>query len=126
MEGMKDAFLRMVRAARKIDKLGDAYLKADVDNGNVLMDAYGDIADAIYCIVGEHTEDFESSVTYTALTAPILTDERRALILLAEYNKHHPEQPVVDMPKPNLISPESMRKMMERNGGYMTPEGDWS
>ena len=123
MNGIKDAISRIVAAAMRLR----ATMKNYVDNGvddNPLFEIWGDILDSIYALLEEHTETFEESVTYTVMTAPCLNNERRTKMLWAEYVKRHPEQPVVQ-PPPITISPEGMKEMMKRNGGYMTPEGDW-
>jgi len=36
---------------------------------------YGEIADAIYCILDEHTDSFEESVTYAVMNDPLTPDE---------------------------------------------------
>ena len=122
MNGIKDALLRMVRAARETEALQKQYLEVGLDD-NPVFEIWGNIVDAVYALVGEHTETVEESVTWTVLKAPILSDERRAEMLYAEHLKHNPE---FKMPKPNILEREEMRKMVRENGGYMTPEGDWS
>lgn len=119
MNEMKDALLRMVRAATMTKEMADAYLKVGLDD-NKLMSIYGEIAETIYGLIGEHTETYNESVTCLALTTPILTDERRVELLFFEWKKNHAQ------PTPNTIESEEMRKMHKENGGYMTPEGDWS
>jgi hypothetical protein len=52
----------------------------------------GDIADAIYYAVGEHSDDFDKSVTFNVLENKSLTNEECTNILMFEYNKHfHPD-----------------------------------
>lgn len=122
MNEMKDALLRMVRAATMTKEMADAYLKVGLDD-NKLMSIYGEIAETIYGLIGEHTETYNESVTCLALTTPILTDERRTEILYSEWKKNHTE-----LPKPNVCTTAEIFKMFNENGGYMheTPEGDWS
>lgn len=122
MNNVKDALLRMVRAGRKAERMLDAYLEVGL-NENTINEVYGHILDAIYNLIGEHTNDIESSVTHLAMTTPLLTDDRRVEILMAEYRKN-----IVDQPSPNTIEPDKMREMTKANGGYLyeTPEGDWS
>lgn len=116
MEAIKDALLRMVRAGKKINKMKDAFLDVGL-NDVPLADAYGDICDAIYYIVGEHTNEYKESVTYITMAAPILSDERRTEMLMSEYRNNHPEQ--VEQPKPNTIERDEMEQMVKQNGGYM-------
>lgn len=124
MNEIKDALLRMVTSAIATKKMADAYLTVGLDD-NTLHKIYGDICDAIYYLIGEHMEDFSKSVTYLSVTAPFLTDERRAELLWSEYVRNHPVVHV-DQPKPLTITREQMRHMTELNGGYMSPEGDWT
>ena len=118
MKEIKDALLRMVRAGRSTKEMCDCFVQAGLDD-NKLFEIYGEIADAIYGLLGERTQTYEESVTYIALTTPILTDERRAEMLYSEWKKNHASQPA-----PNTIEPDEMQKMTEENGGYMAPEGD--
>lgn len=123
MNEIKDALLRMVNSAIATKKMADAYLTVGLDD-NTLHKIYGDICDAIYYLVGERMEDFSKSVTCLAVTAPFLTDERRAELLWSEYVRNHPVVHV-DQPKPHTITREECEKMFRKNGGYMSPEGDW-
>jgi len=124
MDGMKDALLRMVRVARKAKELDEALLKMGYDE-TPYNDIYGEIAEAIYHLVGEDTKAIEESVTYTAITAPYLCDERRAAMLHHAYIRNCCPDFQPKQPKPNTIEPEAFRKMVKKNGGYQTPEGDW-
>lgn len=124
MNEVKDALFKMVKAGIKLSGLMTNYADCGIDD-SPMFDVWGDILDGIYALLGEHTDTIEESVTYTVMTAPYLNNERRTEMLWAEYVKRHPEQPVVQ-PQPITISPEGMREMMKRNGGYMTPEGDWT
>ena len=119
MDGIRDALLRLVKTALYVEKLSEAYVKIEnVDNP--MTEIYGQIASAIYDIVGEETEEYTDSVTYMALTTPIITEERRTELLMTAYRRNHPSQP-----SPNLMSSDGMKELYERNGGYMTPEGEW-
>lgn len=122
MNEIRDALLRMIRTAMFLKKMSEAYTTLGLDN-NPHHEAYGDMLDAIYYLIGEHMEEFDKSVTYLAATAPFLTDERRAELLLSEYIRNHQEQ--VQQPKPNTMERSEFRKMVKKNGGYQTPEGDW-
>ena len=119
MEGIKDALLRMIRSALTAQKMEYAYANVDLEK-NPMHKIYGDLVDAIYYLVGEHVDDITESETFTVMTSPILSDERRANILTYVYLKNHPTQP-----SPNLMSSDGMKELYERNGGYMTPEGEW-
>ena len=125
MERMKDALLRMVRAARKAKELDEALLKNGY-NDTPYSYIYGEIADAIYGIVGEKTEQIQDSVTYTVLNTPIMCDERRAALLYYAYMQNNCPNYQPKQPKPNTMEPEEFRKLAAENGGYMSPEGDWT
>lgn len=125
MTEIRDALLRMVKTAMFLKKMAEAYTTLGLDD-NPHHEAFGDLVDAIYYIVGEHTEEFEKSVTWLAVTAPILTEERRAELLMSEYRKNHPEGEA--QPRPITCTAAELFKIFNENGGYMreTPEGDWS
>lgn len=119
MEEIRDALLRMVQAAMATKRLQETYLKNGLDD-NPLFQIYGDVADAIYILIGEYTDTFEESTTHLALTVPALDDEHRVRVLMAEYKRNHPEQP-----RPCFIDTLKMRESVKQNGGYVAPEGDW-
>lgn len=121
MEEIRDALLRMYRSARLARKLA----KAMDDYDTPYHEIYGDLADAIYYLIGEHIEPFSESVTHCVLSSDILLEERAVSILYYIFKQNHPGQETVEQPKPNTISKEGMQKMYATNGGYMTPEGDW-
>lgn len=87
MENIRAALLRGVKAARELLKASNAMKACGYDN-NPFFDNYAKVADGIYYLIGEHTDTFEESVTYTALNAPILTDERRVELLLSVYRQN--------------------------------------
>ena len=122
MSEMRDALLRLIRAWTRSNTLLEAYTKANLDS-NMLFQTCGEIEEAICILVGEADEDLENSVTHTALTAPVLSEDRRVSMLIGKYEESHPA-----MPAPHLYSRDDMRKNVKKNGGYLyeTPEGGWS
>lgn len=122
MDNIKDALLRMVRAARNAKRLQETYLKNGLDD-NAAFQIYGDIADGIYYLIGEHTETFDDSATHRALTVPAFDDEHRVRLLMIEYKRNFPQQPA-----PRFMSREKMFENVRRVGGYsyQNPEGDWT
>ena len=118
MAEIKDVLLRMVSAARRAKHLDDELVKIGYSE-TPYADIYADISDAIYKLIGEHCETFETSITHTMLTAPFMDDERRAASLAYTYNENN------SIPKPDTIEPNEMKDMHNKNGGYMSPEGDW-
>lgn len=123
MNEIRDAILRMVRSALSAKKMADAYLAIGWDDCKPHQ-IYGDLLDAIYSLIGETVDEFNLSITYVAMTAPFLSDERRTEILMTEYEKNHPKSQV-EQAKPFFFSPEELRRMTENKSGYQTPEGDW-
>lgn len=91
MQNVKDALLREVDVCREMLKLHDAFASCGYYE-NPYWDNFSTAADGIYKLIGEHTETFEESITYLVLTAPYLTNGRRAEMLYAEYQKHNPVQ----------------------------------
>lgn len=91
MQNVKDALLREVDVCREMLKLHDAFASCGYPE-NPYWDNFSTAADGIYKLIGEHTETFEESITYLVLTAPYLTNKRRAEMLYAEYQKNNPVQ----------------------------------
>ena len=123
MNEIRDAILRMVRSALSAKKMADAYLAIGWDDCKPHQ-IYGDLLDAIYSLIGETVDEFNLSITYVAMTAPFLSDERRVKLLMSEYEKNHKDVNI-EQPKPYFFSPEEMRKMKKNKDGYQSPEGDW-
>lgn len=119
MDEIRDALLRMVKTTLFLKRMAEAYTVLGLDD-NPHHQAYGDMCDAIYSLVGEHTEEFDKSVTWIAVNAPFLTDGRRTELLMSEYEKHHYECPnyIPKQPKPNTVSRKEIEKMVKKNGGY--------
>ena len=78
--------LRLVRTARKAFE-ADARLREIGYETTPYWDIYCEVSDAIYDMLGENTETFDSSITYAVLNAETLNDEQRVLILISAYNK---------------------------------------
>ena len=55
MDYIRDALVRMVKAERQAYRLWDAINAAGYDDSSY-FDIAGNIGDAIYCLIGEHTE----------------------------------------------------------------------
>lgn len=122
MDNVRDALMRMVKAYNNGKKMLEAYCAVGL-NDNLIHEICIDIADGIYQLIGEHTEEWKDSVTSAVLTAPYLDDERRVGMLMAEYAKNFPVQP-----KPVFYTREQMKEDVKKTGGYLyeTPEGDWA
>jgi hypothetical protein len=125
MEISRDALLRVIYAARMSNAMAE--IVRTLANGykqeNKLDQIAGALADALCMINGEQLnpeEDFGNSRTYTWLFNSRTTDSEVAdeFIRMAENNR-----PV--QPKPNTISKEQFDELFHKNGGYMSPEGEW-
>jgi len=121
MDNICKVMEHMVNAGMEIQNLRGKFVRNDREK-DPLFEAWGELLEAIYCLVGEHKEMFNDSATSIVMNAPILSNERRTKMLMSEYRKHHPEQP-----KPDTVEPDQMRDMVRQNGGYRyeTPEGEW-
>lgn len=84
---MRDALLRMVKAARRASHVSNA-LNGIGYHGTPYTDIYGDVADAIYYLIGEETPEFSQSVTFLVLTNDRLSDSGRVDVLLKEYHRN--------------------------------------
>lgn len=132
MDEIRDVLACLIRAgmqARELDKK-----LTDCGYGNTPYGViYGEIAEAIYKLTGEHTEEFEHSVTHTALNAPLLCEERRTAILNHVYTQNHSQ------PRPHTfeMDPSDAERLVRTQGGYVsyakdgrasyeTPEGEWT
>ena len=121
MDEMKEAFRQLVRAWTKTNKVLGAYVEAGLDS-NMLFWVCGEIEQTLCILTGEADLDLEKTVTHAALTAPILSEDRRVKMLEAAYMEHHPAQPA-----PVIVRPDAIRNSVKQTGGYLheTPEGGW-
>ena len=67
----------------KAKKMNDAMEQLGFPD-NPYWDILGCISDAIYSLIGEDTQTFDESRTYSVLNNPDLTDEERVRILLGK------------------------------------------
>lgn len=119
MQNIKHALLRMVRVARDMKELSDAFRKMGFNDGP-MFDAYGNAMDAIYSLIGESVTEFESSLTYMCIVRDGLSDKECVEMLYDRFMKN------TEQPKPVTTERDEMRDLFKKNGGYMTPEGDWT
>ena len=137
---MKDALMRVIKAALRAKELDEKMLAMGYGK-TPYADIYGELADALFVICGEHTDRIDESVTYTVLNNPLLCLERRAAIL--EHVRISNTVSAPKMPAPNTCEPEEFEQLVRKNGGYSaktgyippheadekktgdTPEGEW-
>ena len=126
MTGIRDALTRMLKTTLFLKKTAEAYRVLGL-NDEVFNEAYGDMFDAIYYLVGEHTEEVENSATWRAVNTTVLNDDWKVEMLMTVFEKNRkasgtePKQP-----KPSFCTKAEQRRMFKENGGYMAPEGDWT
>ena len=82
----KDAFERLIRTAEKARHMDNEMAKIGYAN-SLYADIFGDIADAIYKLLGENTRTFESSFTYVLLNTDVLTTESKATLMADRFQQ---------------------------------------
>lgn len=83
---VETVFRNLVNAGMLAKTMDETIQKAGYDE-NPYFDIYGSIFDAIYSMIGEHTEAFEASFTYLVFNSEI-TNERRVNLLLSKYEEN--------------------------------------
>ena len=120
MKNIEDALLRLVRSEKRLRRIVDAFDDAGFIEDSPISYTHSEIIDAIYVLIGDKSDEFDESETFLILNTSSLSEEREVALLMDVYKRNI--EP--DMPRPNLIKPEELRKMLKQNG-YITPEGDW-
>ena len=133
MEISKDALLRITRAARASLKMANA-MQALMAEGNfrtIADDIADNLLDGLLLLSGEQDDvgkvlSPDESTTRRLLTDNLMTDDGIVgwLFMMNSIRKKH-LAPKEELPKPQTMSKEDMRSLYQKNGGYMTPEGDW-
>ena len=130
MEVERDALLRIVKATRLAMKLAEDTRKLMVEECTTVADRIaGDLEDALFDMIHDKNPgDFKDSTTDKLLNGPIddegVTD---TFIMFYKVNERMDRimQGEAEQPKPQVASEDDFLKMYKKNGGYMTPEGDW-
>ena len=84
----KRVLSRLVNVAMKTSKLSEMLSEHGYID-NPFFDLHGDVADTIYDLIGEHTDEFSESVTSLVLSSDNITDDQRVNILSYHYRKNH-------------------------------------
>lgn len=77
----KEVFLLLVKAARKTCE-ADTVLRHIGYGDTPYCEIYGFLTDAVYALLGEHTDEFSDSITFAAMSPSVLSDEERATMLV--------------------------------------------
>ena len=123
MELQKDALLRMVRAARDSYDLAKSLHNICGHQETTADKICNELTETLYEIVGETLgveQDFRFSKTYTLLFRSAKTNNEVVDEFIRMADKNFPS-----CPKPNLVPKEQFSAMVEKFGGYSTPEGEW-
>lgn len=88
-DGIKKAFLWMVKAAAKAKSFDEGLIKNGYST-NPYGEIFEYISDAIYHLTGEQAIRFEDSKTYILLHTDAITDKYKVSLLLEEYKKNRP------------------------------------
>ena len=81
---IKSALLKLTKAARDAHYMDSAMETAGYSS-NPYADIYGNIADAVYELLGEHTDTFDESVTCATLLSFAITNEQCAEYLFSAF-----------------------------------------
>lgn len=84
------ALFRLVRTARACLKADEA-IRGLGQSDSVFWKFFGDIADAVFFLLEEKTEQFDQSVSWNLLNDMSLSEEKCTRKLMAEYNRLHRE-----------------------------------
>lgn len=119
MDNIRDALLRMVEAFNRMNRMNDVLVSVGFGD-NPLIDIECCLEEAILKLVGTSgKENYEDTEVYNILHTSSLTKDRAAELLMNEYLKN------TQQPAPHTFERAEMRELFEKNGGYMTPEGEW-
>ena len=132
MEISRGALLLVIKAARTAMRMAEDMRRVILGKGETVADQIaGYLEDALLIISGEQqqvgkTLNPDSSETKRLLTSDLLDDSSVVgwFCMMNSIREKH-LAPKEELPKPQRMSKEDMRDLYQKNGGYMTPEGDW-
>ena len=132
MEISREALLLVIKATRTAMRMAEDMQRMVLGKGETTADQIaGYLEDALLIISGEQQPDgkmmdLDNSETERLLTSDLLDDDSVAgwFFMMNSIRKKH-LAPKEELPKPQTMSKEDMRSLYQKNGGYMTPEGDW-
>ena len=132
MEISREALLLVIKATRTAMRMAEDMQRMVLGKGETTADQIaGYLEDALLIISGEQQRDgkmmdLDNSETERLLTSDLLDDDSVAgwfFMMNSIREKHLATKE--ELPKPQTMSKEDMRDLYQKNGGYMTPEGDW-
>ena len=85
---VRESLTKMVNVATKVDLIVNAMRAAGFRSETPYDEILGEITDAVYCLLDEHTFDLDQSVTYYALFCDPGSTERKVDLLMAEYERN--------------------------------------
>jgi len=130
MEIERDALLQVVKATRMALRLAESTQKLFLDKApwSVADEISGQLADALFKVSHDKADrPFGDSTTMRLLKGD-LSDEAVTdwfyMMYRIDKRLNQQEEPV--LPKPQTMNKEDVRTMYNANGGYMSPEGEWT
>jgi len=117
----RDAMLRLVKAWKKANDT-DETLQELGYNTTPYEEIAGNIADAIYYILGEQTNTFDESVTFRTLSNFTLSAEKCTDILMAAYEK----KTHVSDPTTECLNEEADKRGMELDALVKMILSEWA
>lgn len=123
----KRALTKAVRSCRLINKLAEVLINIlPSQNGDTLASYASDyLLDAFSTLTGETFEEdddfLEDSEVEKLIKDESLSDKDVATIFLRMYEENKCKQP-----EPKFIDRKQMAEQYKQNGGYISPEGDWT
>jgi len=130
MEVTRDALLRVVKAARMAFRLAESTQALFVDKGQwtVADEIAGQLADALFRMGHDNADRPMSDSTTMRLLKGDLSDEAVTdwffMMYRIDERLHKQEEP--QQPKPQIMNSTEVHAMYEKNGGYCSPEGEWT
>lgn len=91
---IQQSLIRMVKTARTAIRVSEQ-LSAAGHPFALYDEIYGDIADAIYYLIGENAATFSDSATYRILNEDVYSDMHCARLLMLEYLQNSSELQLV-------------------------------
>lgn len=125
----RNALLSVVKAARMALRLAEDTQKLFVDKApwSVADEIAGQLADALFKFSHDKAERFSDSTTMRLLKGDLndgaVTDW---FLMMYRIDERRNKQEEPEQPAPNVISKEELQDLYKNNGGYVSPEGDWT